>query len=684
MKNSLSIKVLLSFLISLLILPAFGARPDNRSRLYKFDQHQSRSSENDETKYVPLILELKDTEDDSVLDELEAIVFHRRGRLVLACVPEENIERLFRSEFIDNLSIARTSYRNLDVARRVAGVDVLHQGVSMPSEDGPRLLSLTGKGVLTGIVDIGFDPNHAAFKDRLIYWSIYNEEEGLKTEMDSPSAIYASGIETDCVEETHATHVGNILAGGYKGNQYYGAATESLFAVSTSSITDVGILAGIEDIISVAERENMPCVINVSCGSYLGPHDGTDLFNRYLEALEDRAIICFSSGNYGRRDLNFDVVLSEDRGCTWCDTQKWDGFKVMGSSDFWSDTSDRFEFQYTVYDCDQKRYVYKSDWFGGEGDGYVNISTDSVEVLKNLFKSGGEVAIAWGVDANNNRFNVTVDYDSETEFTQTGGPWARYFTGFRLRPVDKTVRVRAWSDGVYSYFHPNGVPGFIKPNKDNSATNFANGEAGIVVGAWNSRNRTPLICTDSLYFHDFDVDRVADWSASGETFYGRRLPDICGPGNILVSAMSSPHFNTGTHDPVAAKTDDYYWFAESGTSMSSPLVAGVLALWKEFYPALSTKEARKFLAASANSDFTDISDPRWGPGAVDAVKGLNMIAEYVGYGSVTDVVVGEEIVEYYNLQGVKLGSPEMVKDEIVIERRINLATGQSVSKKIRL
>lgn len=684
MKNSLSIKVLLFFLISLLILPAFGARPDNRSRLYKFDQHQSRSSENDETKYVPLILELKDTEDDSVLDELEAIVFHRRGRLFLACVPEENIERLFRSEFIDNLSIARTSYRNLDVARRVAGVDVLHQGVSMPSEDGPRLLSLTGKGVLTGIVDIGFDPNHAAFKDRLIYWSIYNEEEGLKTEMDSPSAIYASGIETDCVEETHATHVGNILAGGYKGNQYYGAATESLFAVSTSSITDVGILAGIEDIISVAERENMPCVINVSCGSYLGPHDGTDLFNRYLEALEDRAIICFSSGNYGRRDLNFDVVLSEDRGCTWCDTQKWDGFKVMGSSDFWSDTSDRFEFQYTVYDCDQKRYVYKSDWFGGEGDGYVNISTDSVEVLKNLFKSGGEVAIAWGVDANNNRFNVSVDYDSETEFTQTGGPWARYFTGFRLRPVDKTVRVRAWSDGVYSYFHPNGVPGFIKPNKDNSATNFANGEAGIVVGAWNSRNRTPLFCTDSLFFHGFDVDRVADWSASGETFYGRRLPDICGPGNILVSAMSSPHFNTGTHDPVAAKTDDYYWFAESGTSMSSPLVAGVLALWKEFYPALSTKEARKFLAASANSDFTDISDPRWGPGAVDAVKGLSMIAEYVGYGSVTYVVVGEEIVEYYNLQGVKLGSPEMVKDEIVIERRINLATGQSVSKKIRL
>ncbi|MDE6397131.1 MAG: S8 family serine peptidase [Muribaculaceae bacterium] len=663
---------------------ALAAKPDARSRLYKPtpERHEIVSrSEDSISRYVPLILELA-TDDDSELDYLEAVVFHRRGRLVLASVPEKNIDRLFHSDLLDRVSCARPAFRNLDVARRLSGVDRLHEGVTVNLQS-PSMLALDGTGVLTGIVDMGFDPSHIAFKDRLIYWSIYDEEKAERIEMDGQEAILSSGIETDTPTDTHATHVGNILAGGYKGAPYYGVATGSKFAVSTSAITDVGILAGIEDIIAIAERENLPCVINVSCGSYLGPHDGTDLFNRYLDSLEDRAIICFSAGNYGHRDLYFDVTLDDTvRGCTWCDTRSWDGFRVNGSSDFWSDSDTRFEFQYTVYDCDEKRYIYESPWLGSEDEGLFKLYLDSVPELKPLFKPGGGVILAWGVDSSNNRFNVSVNYGSETEIAQKGGPWARYFTGFRLRAADDVVRVRAWSDGVYSYFHTNGVPGGIVPSKDFSASNFANGNSGIMVGAWNSRNETPIWNSDEVVNHGFVVNRVADWSASGETFSGRKLPDICGPGNILVSAMSKYNLDSEGHPEPSAKTDSDYWYAEAGTSMSSPLVAGIIALWKQYYPELSTERARQILSETANRNFADIDNPRWGSGAVDAVAGLHRLVEYVKSHGVNDVIVGKETVEYYTLQGIRLNSLDGMEGNIVVARYLNPETGKSRTEKI--
>ena len=669
-------------------IPVSGARPDARSRIHEASPVSSRfasRSESSDSKYVPVIIELTEDDDESKLDELEAVVFHRRGSLILASVPQKKIGDLFQSSLIDRVSIARPASRSLDVARRVSGVDLLHAGLQMTSAPDNQIIPLDGSGVLTGIVDMGFDPSHIAFKDRLIYWSIYDEEKALRIEMDGLEAILNSGIETDNPNDTHATHVGNILAGSYKGAPYYGVATGSKFAVSTSSITDVGILAGIEDIIAIAERENLPCVINVSCGSYLGPHDGTDLFNRYLAALEDRAIICFSAGNYGHRDIYFDVAMKpgdgvDSRGCTWCDTRSWDGFHVSGSSDFWSDSDSRFEFQYAVYDVDERRYVYQSPWMGTPEDGLQKISLDSIAELRDLFKPGGKCVIAWGADPSNGRYNISADYESETEVSSRYGSWARYFTGFRLRAADEPVRVRAWSDGVYSYFHSNGVPDRVVPSSDFSVSNFANGNDGIVVGAWNSRNETPLWNSDKMVNHGFNINCVADWSASGETFAGRRLPDICGPGNILVSAMSK-FCTESDHQPVpAAKTGDYYWYAEAGTSMSSPLVAGIIALWKQYYPELTTEQARTILRETANRNFQDIDNPRWGGGAVDGVAGFRRLVDFVA--GINDVAVDKECVEYYTLQGIRLKSLEGQAGQIVVVRYLNTATGNYRTEKI--
>ncbi len=118
--------------------------------------------------------------------------------------------------------------------------------------------------------------------------------------------------------------------------------------------------------------------------------------------------------------------------------------------------------------------------------------------------------------------------------------------------------------------------------------------------------------------------------------------------------------------------------------MSSPIVAGIIALWKQYYPDLSTEQAKKILIESANRNFIDIDDPRWGGGAVDAVAGLHQLVDLVNSLGVNDVIAGKEYVEYYTLQGYRLNSLEGMKGNIVIARYLNPETGKYRTEKIQV
>ena len=54
------------------------------------------------------------------------------------------------------MELPRRVYQKMDVVRKEIGVDKIHQGVDLPQ-------AYTGKGVVTGIVDGGIDPNHINF-----------------------------------------------------------------------------------------------------------------------------------------------------------------------------------------------------------------------------------------------------------------------------------------------------------------------------------------------------------------------------------------------------------------------------------------------------------------------------------------------------------------------------------------
>ena len=100
---------------------------------------------------------------------------------------------------------------------------------------------------------------------------------------------------------------------------------------------------------------------------------------------------------------------------------------------------------------------------------------------------------------------------------------------------------------------------------------------------------------------------LANFSSRGPTSDGRIKPDICGPGVDIMAAR--------------ANTVDQY-IAFSGTSMSSPFVAGVAALMLDANPYLTPQQVKSILARSAIDWAPMGQDIDYGYGRLEAFRAI--------------------------------------------------------------
>lgn len=78
----------------------------------------------------------------------------------------------------------------------------------------------------------------------------------------------------------------------------------------------------------------------------------------------------------------------------------------------------------------------------------------------------------------------------------------------------------------------------------------------------------------------------------------------------------------------------YYWIHSVGTSQSSPVVAGIIALWMEACPTLTVNEIRSILQKTSRLDDYCLRAPggpiQSGFGKVDAVAGMKEVLSMSG------------------------------------------------------
>lgn len=600
-------------------------------------------AESEAAPFIPaLILLDADGASKAELEALGVVFYHERGGIHLTAIPRQAVGQVLDVPGIIDISCANTASVCMDKARPFCFVDaVMSPSASLPA--------FTGKGVVTGISDIGFDPQHIAFRENLKSFGVFRPE--YNTSVISQGEALAT-CDTDNPDRHHATHVANIMAGSYLEGLYYGVAPGSDLVVTAGNLNDVSILLGVEHIISYARELDRRAVVNLSLSTAVGPHDGTSLMSAYLNHAAEDAVVCISSGNSGncRGYASFDFTSEHTEAAVGLESGN--NTSLNNSLEFWSNGTRPFGVQLHVLDTATGAVVYSSPVHQAD-------NPEQQEFVPEMLD--GKITMLSYLCPMNNRYNLAVRLQYTTDATGPDGRSARYVC-FLSVTADPGVSVEGWTDISPLAFAdaPKGRVGF-EVRYDGTVNDLNTAPNVISVGSCRSRNVTPLLSGGDRTW-PFSVGTVSDWSSyASATEFCRSLPDICAPGQMVISAQSSYYMKDHTSSWNAAVTrtpeGDFYWNFDQGTSMSSPYVAGVFALWLEADPTLTAEDLREVAASTARTDFTDFPSDQWGPGCIDAEAGLKKILE--GISSIAEVETDSDLPsEIYTLSGIRISGAD--------------------------
>lgn len=589
-------------------------------------------------------------------------VISLRDEMALVSLSSDEALELSERPEVVNFSLGYDNKLMMVDARAATGVDAVHAGKDLP-------MGYTGKGVVCGMMDTGFDANHINFQadgeprvERM--WVILN---GAVQTFDTPSKIKAFTVDTS--NGTHGTHVFGIMAGGFKGrmtsqatynprtgrptttdlvSKYYGVATDAILAPCCGNLQNNNILIAAENILNFAKEKGLPAVMNLSLGHNYGPHDGSTAGDRYLAKVGEEMIICVSAGNEAGTPISYhkDFTSSDKTVRTFVGASA----AITGIFDVWGDDETAFDVTFVAYDKSNGsiKYQYKLPR-NTDGSVYITGSyyTDPSYIhdaaFDAAFSNRGALILTGGVNPSNNRYNVNVSLQ-----LARGAEGANIVPGFIVEgTAGNSVDLYVGGDAMLV---SNGVAGYVDGNDSQSINDMACGDNIIAVGAYINAVKFPTIDSGEVSFNGSPVKGdIASFSSYGKNFQGKQLPDITGPGHGMRSSYSYYYLtaNPGDNKYIAARLDEsrrsHSWLEMSGTSMSSPFVAGVCALWLQADPTLTVDDIKAVMKETADNDeLTAVNPERWGYGKINALAGIKKILSSSGIAGV--VTEGSDMI----------------------------------------
>ncbi|RMG99200.1 MAG: hypothetical protein D6706_05840 [Chloroflexi bacterium] len=160
-------------------------------------------------------------------------------------------------------------------------------------------------------------------------------------------------------------------------------------------------------------------------------------------------------------------------------------------------------------------------------------------------------------------------------------------TPYFVDPLNRAVEA-AWANGIVVV----AAAGNSGPGAE-SVTVPGNDPYVITVGSVNS-NRTPGYWAD---------DTLPTWSSAGPTKDGFVKPDVLAPGTQIVSFMYNDHDNMAESAKLVQEHPDYSasmsLFRMNGTSMSTAVTSGVVALMLQAHSELTPDQVKHRLMITA-------------------------------------------------------------------------------------
>ena len=542
---------------------------------------------------------------------------------------------------IDYLELAGKAVPNLDLAVKSIHADSVHRGIDLPQ-------SYTGKDVLIGITDWGFDYTHPMFYDTLLQqtriraaWDHYRQagpspaDFSYGTELTNVGDLMATQADTINIYSyaTHGSHVAGIAGGSGAGTNYRGVAFESKFLFCTFLVDAAAVLDAFNWMQQIAEQDEKRLVINMSWGLYyIGTLDGHSLISQAIDQLSQEGVVfCNSGGNNG--DVYFHI-----------------------KKEFTADTL-RSRVQFYPYSAHPKMWGQSLTMWGGPGEVFsagFAITNNVGQTLQETPWYSTATQEAY-LDSSIIQGNDTVYFNLTTEAAHplNGRPH------FRLRIKNRSTSVKILmkataANGTVHFWNvtelSNGVgnwgqafqapqPGWTQGDAQYGISEPACTESLVTVAAYNSD-----------YFSQTGVQfggEIAYFSSTGPTLDERMKPDIAAPGVNVASSISS--FTDDDYTEMASVEFEgrHYPFARfSGTSMAGPMVTGTVALMLESDPTLTPAQIREIIKLTARTDddtgiIPEGGSTRWGMGKLNAYRAVK---DYLGFAAVEENTIADALV----------------------------------------
>lgn len=501
-----------------------------------------------------------------------------------------DLDKAFKSGDIPDYFIKYTVPRALnDTMREHHRVNMVHNGIGLTS-------AYKGKDVVIGLVDTGIETDHPDFIDAngktriLRLWDQSTDSSsnispygyGLIWDSTHINSNYVNGNDNGGHGSTVAgAAAGNGRATGY--NQGVAPEADIIMVKTDFNLPNwhITVAEACDYIFKVADSLGKPAVVNLSVGDYMGSHDGTDPASAYIDSLLDakngRIVVaaCGNSGNWGNYHCqghpNIDTTL------VWFKNNPSSAFganKIF--FDLYSDLSDA-TYSYSFKAVHPTTFATSATTIYRPALG--SMGTPIYDTLRN---SNGQrlatIEIYTEQEANNLHMQVLFTNVDSTSYnfgfyTIGSGKYDLWSgTGLGFNEIVQTLPSPLVLPGIVDYQLPDAHQTLI--------SNWICSPKVVSVG--NIQNRSRYLTKAGSYYvpsGGSPVGKLSINSSKGPTRHNILKPDIVASGDVML-APGPLWYLTNPANDTRIDTGDWH-MGNGGTSMASPVVAGIAALYLE-------------------------------------------------------------------------------------------------------
>jgi subtilisin family serine protease len=633
---------------------------------------------------ITAFVRIDGTQADDILRKYGCRKYAQWDDIVIASIPLDKVDGLASEQAVRRIEASRRATLQLDTTAVIINVPPVYE----TSDNHP---AFTGAGVVVGVMDIGFDLTHPNFYDASTtryrigaFWDQLSKDtigSPLPVGRDyiGQDNILAIGQSSDAPSQTHGTHTLGIAAGSGYDSKYRGMAYESdICLVSNAVTTNVEYIdsadlykytsaidaLGMKYCFDYAQQQGKPCVLSFSEGynPYLDEDDS--LYSAVLDHLSGPGhIIVSSAGNEGMEKTYFEKTATQQEAGAFIRCYKESAIYRLTSAEPFS----------LMFYCYQDGSGMPTDTLS-----FVTPEIPYDSIMSKVLICGEDTLSVYVYRGTSSFIdedvyqvlmsaNRTLNTLPQLALVVAGDGLVKVYGGSRsaFTSRDTDLRWTAAQKG-HNILAPGCFPSVI-----------CAGGTSHRLQIMNEQGDTVNTVEGSV------AGLVGPYSSTGPTMGGLMKPDVVAPGVNVVSSYSHV-FNLKNN--IVSWSDfqgeRYPWAADSGTSMSTPVVAGIIALWLQAKPDLTPEEVHQVMSKSCSHPDTTLVYPNndYGYGEINAyqglleILGLSKIKEISMYQSQTVRVRPEEggirlffddapqepvVVKVYDLSGVCVHSERL-------------------------